>query len=65
MAWAQYNLADAMPALIQATTKDKVDPDAILAAGRGQVENNNAEYATHVDTSENPPVFMKIEMATV
>lgn len=59
--WAQYNLSDAMPAPIQATTASSVDPAALAAAGKGQVQfpelNPSGVGFTQVDYTQVPPTF--------
>lgn len=59
--WAQYNLSDAMPAPIQATSSSEIDPDALAAAGRGQVQfpalNPTGAGFVQVDYTQSPPVF--------
>lgn len=58
MSWAQYNLADAMPAFIQATTSLKVDEKTLADAGRGQVEiPAGIPFPSTVDITQEPPLF--------
>ena len=67
MVWAQYNLTDKQPAIIQATTSSMIDPDTLAAAGRGQVELPDDKLAcVSVDLSAEQPVFvMPVEVEDV
>ncbi len=56
--WGQYRLDTTMPALIDATTRDMVDPVVMADHGKGQVEMpDDTPVPCTVDMTQTPPVF--------
>lgn len=58
--FAQFNLSDASPAAIQATTSLRVSEEALAAAGRSQLEvpDDTDVFNNVIDLTQSPPVLI-------